>query len=219
MSGSGASADRLGKFLPRVPGPNFPSTRRSGRRGVAGLRLALAAALLATVCWGAAPERAYACSCAISTDAEFIDHASVIFTGQLTRDVFAGQTRTLTFAVSRVFKGEAAATQTVVTNSSGASCGLEISGPGPFVIFAQDEGQVSGALTANLCGGSRAGGAPASLGEGRPPIAGPSAPPIQPPSGFGSPVLVTGLGVAAAAGAVVAALAVRRRRRSARPES
>jgi hypothetical protein len=60
--------------------------------------------------------------------------------------------------VDRVYKGQATSTQVVTTHSSGASCGLEISGPGPFLVFADQE---QSGLTANLCGGTRAGAAPA----------------------------------------------------------
>jgi len=50
-----------------------------------------------------------------------------------------------------VFKGSAAQRQGVVSADSGASCGLELSGDGPFVVFANREGAQ---YTASLCGGS-----------------------------------------------------------------
>jgi hypothetical protein len=54
--------------------------------------------------------------------------------------------------------------QTVLTARDGESCGLEIQGPGPFVVFATTTdsivtGAAEGELYANLCGGTRAVGA------------------------------------------------------------
>jgi len=120
--------------------------------------------------WGAwaASTPAYACSCVQQGPADQINRADVIFTGTVASEESRGTTRRLTFTVDRVYKGSATATQVVETNSSGASCGLEISGPGPFVVFAQAGGGRT-ALTANLCGGTTDQPAPASLGAGSPP--------------------------------------------------
>ena len=56
----------------------------------------------------------------------------------------------------------------IETSSSGASCGLEISGPGPFVVYAQAGGGRA-ELTAGLCGGTTNAPAPAALGAGTAP--------------------------------------------------
>lgn len=128
------------------------------------------------------------------------------------------------FEVDEVFTGEVFARQSVVTARDGASCGLEISGPGPFLVFAvaNDDvtgGAVDGELSSNLCSGTRELGSsavPAEWGDASPPIAGAS--PIG-SSGSGSPtpwiVALGGLTAAAAVGAVL----ITRRLRTARGPS
>jgi hypothetical protein len=65
------------------------------------------------------------------------------------------------------------AKQKVKTADNGAACGLELSGTGPFLVFAyKPEGKKSGAgqvLEANLCGGTRPIGADEhpSFGKGK----------------------------------------------------
>ena len=94
------------------------------------------------------------------------------------------------FDVRDVFKGEVRATQTVLTPTSGASCGFEISGPGPYLIFAFDDSTLtSGAeddeLYSHLCSGTRAladGGLATNL-VASPPIESESAPLTSAPSG------------------------------------
>ncbi|MPZ01095.1 MAG: hypothetical protein GEU97_24645 [Actinophytocola sp.] len=110
------------------------------------------------------------------TDAEYVDNADVVFAGALLdreeppagEIVSSGDLVTLTFAVSEVYKGQVGTTAQVRTAISGASCGLELDGEGPFLVFTQfgDDG-----LTASLCGGTRdlPETVPAVLGEGRPP--------------------------------------------------
>ena len=170
--------------------------------------LALSAVLLALTAAWAAPPSAYACSCGGSPEAELVQRADVIFTGTVVADETnqRRQRRTLTVAVDRVYKGEATATQMVSTHASGASCGLEITGPGPFLIFADREGP---GLTADLCGGTRAGAAPASLGPGQAPVADPAGPPEDPRRGRWLPLV--GFLVAAAGAGVVGLSLVRRR--------
>ena len=116
----------------------------------------------------AAPTLAYACSCAQPDPAAQANRADVIFTGTVVSDEVRGDTRRLSFAVDRVYKGSAASTQVVETSSSGASCGLEVSGPGPFVVYAQAGGGRP-ELTSGLCDGTTNAPAPAALGEGTPP--------------------------------------------------
>lgn len=144
--------------------------RRLFAYGVAVLLLGLAAIWLPA-------SRAYACECSDASDAEHIDQADVIFTGQIVGDEADTRQRTLTFAVDRVYKGDAVGRQVIRTERDGAACGLEIAGPGSFVVFAHIEGGRPDELRANLCGGTRYGPAPASLGEGGPPQSGPSDPP------------------------------------------
>ena len=170
--------------------------------------LLLAAVLLALTALWATPAPAYACSCVESTDAEHAARADAIFTGSVTDDrVDEGeQTRTITFAVDRVYKNAAVtATQVVTSHSSGAACGLEISGPGPFLVFAEQE--LSG-LTANLCGGTRAGPAPVSLGSGEAPR-----PDSAPTALTGRWVPLVGLFLAATAAAVIGVSLIRQRPR------
>jgi hypothetical protein len=170
--------------------------------------LTLAGVLLALTALWATPSPAYACSCAYPPDdPELVGLAEVIFTGTVTADELdeRAQTRTLTFTVDRVYKGTARSTEVVTTHSSGASCGLEISGPGPFLVYADQE---QSRLTANLCGGTRAGPVPAGLGSGQTPIAGPEAPPDEPRRGTWYPVV--GFFVALCGAGVVAYALVRR---------
>jgi len=130
---------------------------------------ALVIALLGLT-WGvwAAPTPAYACSCARADTADQISRADVIFSGTVVSDETRSTTRRYVFAVDRVFKGDASVTQVVETSSSSASCGVELAGPGPFVVYAQAGGGRTG-LTTNLCGGTTNGPAPAALGAGSAP--------------------------------------------------
>ena len=57
------------------------------------------------------------------------------------------------FAVDEVFKGDVHQQQGVVSADSGGSCGLELSGTGPFVVFATRAADGT-TLTADLCGGT-----------------------------------------------------------------
>ncbi|WP_157361817.1 hypothetical protein [Haloechinothrix halophila] len=135
---------------------------------------ALAGLLQLATTLGAAP--ALACSCTPMTDAEYVGNADVIFAGTLLdreeppsgQIVSSRDLVTLTFAVSEVYKGQVGAMTQVRTASSGASCGLEIEGEGPFLVFTTFD---ENGLTASLCGGTRdlPETVPAVLGEGRPP--------------------------------------------------
>lgn len=135
---------------------------------------ALAGLLQLATTLGAAP--ALACSCAPMTDAEYVDNADVVFAGTLldreeprsSPIISSDDPVTLTFAVSEVYKGQVGAMAQVRTASSGASCGLEIEGEGPFLVFTTFD---ENGLTASLCGGTRdlPETVPAALGEGRPP--------------------------------------------------
>ena len=136
-------------------------------------------------------QRASACSCVGFTDDEALENADAAFTGALVEIITpAADTYSSTdperfvFDVDEVFKGDVFARQSVVTARDGASCGLEISGPGPFVVFARTEpdgitsGAADGELYSSLCSGTRAvaGGAlPASFGAASSPSPGASA--------------------------------------------
>ncbi|MGY2078948.1 hypothetical protein [Modestobacter sp. SYSU DS0657] len=59
------------------------------------------------------------------------------------------------FAVDTLHKGVADPRQQVVSADSGASCGLELAGDGPFLVFATDPPDLpEGQLAADLCGGT-----------------------------------------------------------------
>jgi hypothetical protein len=121
-----------------------------------------------------------ACSCVSFTDDEALENADAAFTGALVEIItLDGDTYSsmdperFVFDVDEVFKGAVFARQSVVTARDGASCGLEVSGPGPFIVFARTEpdgitsGAAEGELYSSLCSGTRAlaGGAlPASFG-------------------------------------------------------
>jgi hypothetical protein len=105
---------------------------------------------------------ASACSCAALTAAQSYDGADVVFSGRLVSreqpvpgsdgSWSSADPATLTFQVSRVYKGTVAARQQLTTAASGDSCGLEISGAGPFLVFANTA--ATGGLTSTLCGGT-----------------------------------------------------------------
>jgi hypothetical protein len=115
---------------------------------------------------------ASACSCAgIPTTKESFDRADAVFTGSLvSRQVThpdgdihsSGDPAVHVFAVDAVFKGDVHERQYVVSPDSGASCGLELSGDGPFVVFAtKASGTANSPLTGHedqyaafLCGGT-----------------------------------------------------------------
>lgn len=180
------------------------------------LTAALVLALFAT------SERAAACSCGLLTDEEALEYADAVFIGTLAEIITPGGTsyssadpERFVFEVDAVVTGEVFARQSVVTARDGASCGLEISGPGPFLVFAvtNDDftgGAVDGELYSNLCSGTRELGSnavPAGW-DASPPIAGAS--PIG-SSGSGLPTLWI-VGIVGLAAAVAAVLIARRLR-------
>jgi hypothetical protein len=190
-----------------------------------------AATLMAALVLGlfATSERAAACSCGLLTDEEALDYADAVFIGTLAEIITPGgmsyssaDPERFVFEVDEVFTGEVFARQSVVTARDGASCGLEISGPGPFLVFAvtNDDvtgGAVEGELYSSLCSGTRelgSGPVPAGWADASPPIAGAS--PVG-SSGSGFPTLwIVAIGGLAAA--AVAAVLIARRLRPARPQ-
>lgn len=169
------------------------------------LALALLLGLLGSV---ALSSPASACSCVHpAEDPVLFDRAAVVFVGTVADDRRRGSTRTLTFAVERVFKGAATSQQQVRTHVEPATCGLALEGAGPFLVQAVDSGS---GLVADLCGGTRATVRTASAGGGYPPLPGGG-----PPSGSPRAGTVGALVVAALAGLLLVAVL---QRRSGRPE-
>lgn len=133
---------------------------------------------------GTAPP-AGACTCDPPIDEEAIEAADAAFTGSLVdvvastgADVSSADPERFVFDVQDVFKGEVTARQTVVTPRGGASCGLEISGPGPYLVFAFDDSQLTsgaeaGELYSHLCSGTR------PLSDGEVPVDFVSTPPVS----------------------------------------
>jgi hypothetical protein len=188
--------------------------------------------------WVGAPT-ASACSCALTTTAEQVAGADVVFTGTLvSREVrhppgrvfSSGDPALHVFAVDAVHKGTASAMQTVVSADSGASCGLTLSGDGPFLVFA--DRAPDGTLDADACGGTTLAttvleAAVDALAEPATPPAPGTAAALPGPvdrapndpmtADSGSPGAALGLEIGAAVAALLAgALAVRSRRRAAR---
>lgn len=131
--------------------------------GLAG-RAVLVSALAVTLVPLLGADPAMACSCAMATDAEHYRSADVVFKGTLTRTIppkprpdgmqSSMDPEIFVFAASRAYKGTITNPVRVSTPVSGASCGLEISGKGPFLVFANRDTRDK-QLHANLCGGTR----------------------------------------------------------------
>jgi hypothetical protein len=85
---------------------------------------------------------ASACSCVGGTTQRFFADADAVFTGRLvSREEPATVTSSAdpalhVFAVDTVYKGTVHQSQGVLSPVSGATCGLELTGDGPFVVFA-----------------------------------------------------------------------------------
>lgn len=199
------------------------------RRGIAAATRIATVLVLITVGWvgvviGAAP--AGACSCGMASDGAAFADSVAVFTGTLTerRDQARSGGRSsanpvrLVFAVDRVYKGSAFAEQSVVNAASGSSCGLEVTGSGPFLVFTHDdpmlEGVVDGELATGLCSSTRNVTAdqpvPASFGSGAPPSAGAS--PVGPDRGGSWMPWVAGFGGIVVLVAIAGIFAARRRR-------
>lgn len=116
---------------------------------------------------GPAADPAGACDCSPPSDAMAFEQSDAVFVGRLagyepppTRAVMSSvDPATWTFEVSEVYKGDVAAVQEIVSEVSGASCGLGIPREGTFLAFATDEGfdvdAADGQYHAGLCGGTR----------------------------------------------------------------
>jgi hypothetical protein len=181
--------------------------RTWGRLGAVALLVAvMVGGLLVTTAGPAA-----ACSCAIvRSEAERTARADTVFVGELigsrvdqsaspreTRSIPYPAPVVLTFKVSRVYKGAVRERQEIVTpGGGGASCGLELSGPGPFLVFAYDSaGDMyrlePGQYASNLCSGSRVLGGGGTPATSRPPATGVTARSGNPPSPTSAPPALT----------------------------
>ena len=180
---------------------------------------------------------AAACSCAVMSEAKKAAYADAIFVGTLIdrrigqpsgAATISTQMAVWTFEVSRVYKGTVSRRQEIATAMSGASCGLELSGPGPFLVFARrpndpvakswwgDRQLDPGQYVSHLCLGSRAlsdGGEPTV--DGPPPSSPAPAPSPAPASSPGPAGVATGIGALAAVVAAALGVAVLRKRRRA----
>ena len=100
---------------------------------------------------------AAACSCATQTTQQHFERADAVFTASLLsreeprgRVVSSADPAVHVFAVRTVYKGTALESQEVLSPVSGATCGLELSGTGPFVVFASRSIDLGGAPTTAL---------------------------------------------------------------------
>jgi hypothetical protein len=152
---------------------------------------------------------ASACGCVYAAEDPIqFERAAVVFVGTVVDDRRRGSTRTLTFAVERVFKGAATSQQQVRTHVEPATCGLQLDGPGPFLVHA---GEGARSLVADLCGGTRPTVRSAAQGGGYPPLPGGG-----PPGDVGPALEAVGVVAAIAVGGIVVTAVLRRR--SGRPE-
>ncbi len=152
-----------------------------------GLCLAIAGGAVPTL--GVGP--ANACSCSGRSDAEAFSDAGAVFTGKLIGREAPNEGAAMqssadpvfyTFAVDRIYKsyqGRIANPQRVQSVVDGASCGLELRGDGPFVIFTSCTCRSSTVPSAGLCGGTREvrAGEKLPFGRGQAPAAAPTAEP------------------------------------------
>jgi hypothetical protein len=118
------------------------------------VRRAVTTLLLGCLLWAlglvvAAP--AAACSCADQTVQQYVERADAVFTGSLvSREepggavVSSADPAVHVFAVDTVYKGTARESQEVLSPASGATCGLELTGEGPFVVFATRDADLGG---------------------------------------------------------------------------
>jgi hypothetical protein len=113
-----------------------------------------------------APGPACACSCVATTPAQAFARADAVFVGRVvdraSKDRFPWERTGVavwTFEVERIYKGEVQRRQEIVTMDSGASCGLELDGSGPFVIYATHDSSYidpeRDQYAAGLCDGSQ----------------------------------------------------------------
>ena len=194
----------------------------SRRALVHSLLLALVVPLLVLV----AEAPASACSCVAASLDEHRRRADAVFSGEVLRRSGGRDgtgSVTYTVRVDRVFKGEVASEQEVLSGAQSSACGIDLQAAQRAVFFAHGDASRSApsGLRTDSCSGTRAGDPGHDLGQGRPPTsatAAPTAPELttaerRVPQEDGVPVLgllagvpLLGLGV----------LALRRRRAATR---
>ncbi len=133
------------------------------------VRAVLVSALSVTLVPVLGANPAFACSCAQAPDNEHFERADVVFKGTIrttTPPTAEQQQRggsaapvTYEFLPTRAYKGTVTSPVLVSSASSGASCGVEMSGEGPFLVFARkvEKNTVrtsDAGLQASLCGGT-----------------------------------------------------------------
>lgn len=132
-----------------------------------------------------------ACSCVATTDAEAATVSDAVFVASLVaveppppaEIMSSTDPVTYTFAVAEVLKGDVAERQEIVSEVDGASCGLELQGEGPFLVFATATSSSPspqlgpGQYYGSLCGGTR----PLQPGEDVAALR-PAPPPPSPPA-------------------------------------
>ncbi|MGQ0464846.1 MAG: hypothetical protein ACT4QG_05960 [Sporichthyaceae bacterium] len=101
---------------------------------------------------------AMACSCIQSTEQENYDRADVVFRGTMD-DVEAANdrfgARVFVFTPSTTYKGKTTTPQKVSTAGDSAMCGVDLTGAGPFLVFANKADDGKAALSTSLCSGTR----------------------------------------------------------------
>lgn len=184
-------------------------------------RLMTAVVIAATVLLGASAP-ASACSCAMRERADAFAQSNVVFIGEIDEIrrpgglFFWKQEARYIFNVDTVFKGDAFERQSVVTHSDGATCGLEISGPGRFLMFTTTSAQGgpapgAGELASSLCSGNALMGpgfTPDEFGDGFAPLVGSSPTGVSTTAWIG--IATAGL-LALAAGLILRQRVLRRR--------
>ena len=106
--------------------------------------LATALAIAFVSVFGGTP--AAACSCARPDPSEAFQQSDAVFIGEISEIRRPGslmlneQEARYIFSVETVFKGDVYEQQSIVTHAQGPACGLEISGPGQFLMFATTDG-------------------------------------------------------------------------------
>jgi hypothetical protein len=181
------------------------------------VRKALVLVLLVVLVVGPGAGRAEACSCAAGDDRWAFDRSDAVFAGDLLGTDLEGPLRSsadpevFRFEVTAVYKGEVAREQEIVTEESGASCGLEAEVGGTYLVFASRRGGMvdpgDGQYYAGLCGGTRTvDAAPVPFDEQALPA---PPPPVEDDGGSDSAPVAAW--AAAAIGLVLGVLGVRRR--------
>ncbi|TMR96577.1 hypothetical protein [Nonomuraea basaltis] len=125
------------------------------------IRLLALLSLVACVL-GSTSTAAYACSCAIRTPAQAVEHADAVFTGTVAEGTAIGPRSpdVYTFRVDNVYKGAPTAEFTLATDADTASCGYPFERGGRYLVFAaSDESELSEpvpgvSLTSSLCSGN-----------------------------------------------------------------